>query len=411
MSWKRNLWVLSTATFIAAVGFSLTTPFLPRFLQDLGLKQGLSMWSGIMFAVNSATYAIMAPVWGSLADRHGKRVMLLRSGLGIAATYVLMGICANHWQLLGLRALNGVLSGFIPSSIMLVATNTPDMNLGFALGIIQTAVSMGNIMGPAIGGYSAKLLGVRSTFFMGAAVLAVAAIWAFLGTREVVKPPAERTSVVRDVFSVMDNKVLRVVILSQLLVQTSLMVIQPTLMLFVQQITRANAEVVTGVLFSVAGLSMAIGAPLLGKIKNANYLGVMVIGTVAGGVMMLVQGLSRSTWMLGGERFVFGFANAAMAVSASVLLAQYADPSERGRTFGVYNGITSLGSVFGPLLGGVLGESFGLASPFFGSAIVLFVSAWMIYTGLNARQAVLETQLGARWNEWTTRFRNGRSAH
>ena len=152
MQWRRNLWFLSVAVFIANLSFTMNMPFLPRFLEELGVGRNLSLWSGIMISINFLTYAIMAPLWGSLADRHGKRVMFWRSGFGIALTYVLMGIAANHWQLLVFRGLNGLLSGFIPTAIMLVASNTPEEDMGYALGIINTFIALGGIMGPFIGG-------------------------------------------------------------------------------------------------------------------------------------------------------------------------------------------------------------------------------------------------------------------
>jgi DHA1 family multidrug resistance protein-like MFS transporter len=398
MNWRRNLTILSMAVFLAAIAFSLYAPFLPMFLQELGLKENISGWSGLMQAANSLTYALMAPVWGMLADRHGKRVMFMRSGFGIALTYVLMAVSHNHYQVFAWRALNGLLSGFIPSAILLVATNTPEVHLGFALGIIQTANSIGTIMGPMIGGVSANLFGVRSTLFASAAVLALAAVCAYYGTREEIRPQQRKSTFLTDMRQVTSNGALRIIMISQLLINTALMVIQPTLPLFVGEIVTTNVAMFTGVIFSIIGVSTALGAPLFGKIKNLNYQGLYVLGIGSGAILSITQGLTRSVWLLGGERFLFGFANAAMLVGGNVLLTQYSNPEERGRIFGVFNGIASLGSVAGPLLGGFLGDRLGLASPFYGSAILLLVAGWFVWTGLNARQALLETQAAMWWH-------------
>mgnify|MGYP000940653459 CR=1 FL=1 len=407
MNWRRNLVILSMAVFLAAIAFSLYAPFLPMFLQELGLKDNLSGWSGMMQSVNSLTYALMAPIWGMLADRHGKRVMFMRSGFGIALTYVLMAVSQNHYQVFAWRALNGLLSGFIPSAILLVATNTPEMHLGFALGMIQTANSIGTIMGPMIGGISANLLGVRSTLFASAAVLALAAVCAFYGTREEIRPQKRKSALLADMRQViMSNGALRIIMISQLLINTALMIIQPTLPLFVGEIVTTNVAMYTGVIFSIIGVSTALGAPLFGKIKNLNYRGLYVLGIGSGAILSVVQGLTRSVWLLSGERFVFGFANAAMLVGGNVLLTQYSEPEDRGRIFGVYNGISALGSVAGPLLGGFLGDSLGLASPFYGSAILLLVAGWFVWTGLNARQALLETQAARWWNRLYDRMQD-----
>ena len=139
LPWRRNLFFTTFGVVVASIAFSLLTPLLPFYLDELGLKRNVPQWAGVMIAVPALTYSVMAPIWGTLADRHGKRIMLLRSGFGIAATHMLMALSRNHVQFLLARAVNGLLGGFIPSCLMLVATNTPTPDLGFALGVIQTA--------------------------------------------------------------------------------------------------------------------------------------------------------------------------------------------------------------------------------------------------------------------------------
>lgn len=384
VNWKRNLVFASIGVFIAAVGFNFTTPFLPQYLNMLGLTENLSVWSGVMIAVNSLTYAIMAPVWGSLADRHGKRPMLVRSGFGIALTYVLMGYSRTPLQYLLLRAANGVLAGFIPSSIMLVASNTPEEDMGFALGIIQTAIAIGGIMGPFFGGYCAKLLGIRSTMFFGAAILTIASALAVFGTRERVVKQERRTGVLGDLRYVLGERTLSSVIMALLIVQVAITIIQPALPLFVgSMVAPKDVEVMTGIIFSIIGLSTAIGAPLLSRMKGISYRKTFIQGLSAAAFLSVIQGLSRQVHLLGFERFIFGFANAAITVGGNVLIAKNSAQEMRGRAFGALNGISSLGAVVGPLIGGYLGDHYGLASPFFIGGGFFALAAVVVVYGVN----------------------------
>jgi len=378
VNWQKNLWFLCAATFIANVAFTLYIPFLPTFLLELGLQENISFWSGIMVSVTFCTYALMAPVWGALADRRGKRVMLVRSGFGIAVTFMLMGLAANHWQLLLLRAANGLLSGFIPSAIMLVATNTPETHMGYALGMLNTFIAIGSIMGPFIGGALVKYMGVRQAMFATGAMLLVAAALAVFGTKERIVANQEKTSVLQDVTIVLKNRSLQLYFFCLVMLQMAAFAIQPTLPLRIAEICNEDVELYTGIIFSAIGISLAIGSPLVSRITKLSYRGILFLGLASGVVLNVLQGFTSSLLLLIGERFLYGFAHAAVNVSGNVLITMSASEEMRGRVFGVLNSFIALGGMLGPLLGGMLGETFGNASAFHGSAIFLFMAMVML---------------------------------
>jgi len=122
---QRNLYVLWVGNFLTACSLSLVMPFLPHFIAELGVTDNLSIWSGLIFSVTFVSSTIMSPIWGSLADRYGRKPMLVRAGISLSAVYFLMSLATSHVQLFWLRLLNGAFSGYIPSAIALVATNTP----------------------------------------------------------------------------------------------------------------------------------------------------------------------------------------------------------------------------------------------------------------------------------------------
>lgn len=107
--WQVNLKILWFGCFLAGVGFSLVMPFMALYIDTLGdfTSKEVSMWSGITFSSTFFVTAIVAPFWGKLADRKGRKLMLLRTALGMAIVIALMGTVQNVYQLIGLRLLQG----------------------------------------------------------------------------------------------------------------------------------------------------------------------------------------------------------------------------------------------------------------------------------------------------------------
>ena len=140
INWKRNLIVAWLGCFLTGAAFSLVMPFLPLYVEQLGVTghSALNMWSGIVFSITFLFSAIASPFWGGLADRKGRKIMLLRSALGMGIVMVLMGLAQNIWQFLILRALLGLLGGFVPNANALIATQVPRNKSGWALGTLST---------------------------------------------------------------------------------------------------------------------------------------------------------------------------------------------------------------------------------------------------------------------------------
>ncbi|MBW7460305.1 MFS transporter, partial [Paenibacillus sepulcri] len=152
-SWKRNLLVLWVGSFFVSTAYSVSIPFLPIFLHDqLGVQDHLETWTGITFAITFLAAALIAPFWGSLADRYGRKPMMIRAGICLTATYLLYFLVQNPYELIAVRILEGLLAGYIPATVALVATNTPENHAGYALGILSTSTAAGGIIGPLAGG-------------------------------------------------------------------------------------------------------------------------------------------------------------------------------------------------------------------------------------------------------------------
>lgn len=372
--WQRNLYLISLGVFVASIGFSIITPFLPMFLMQLGLKSSTSLWSGLIFSINSLTFGIMSPIWGSISDRHGKKPMMARAGIGMGITYFLMTFVTNHIQLFVLRGVNGLLSGYIPAAISLVASNSLPENLNYSLGIVQAASAIGNITGPLVGGIASKLIGIRGSMMFTGILLFIAAALPFAAHVKEEVAPKPRTSILKDISSTFRNRQLVILFIVWLLVQAALMAVYPTLPLFIGNISPKNAELYTGIIFSIVGISTALGAPVVGRIHKYPTTTIFKWSLFASTVFTALQGFAGTIFTLGAIRFIFGFFNSAVTVAGNVLIAKNSDQDNQGSSFGVLNSIMSIGSVSGPLIGGFLGDQLGLSYSFFGAAFILFLA-------------------------------------
>ncbi len=199
INWQRNLFITWLGCFLTGAAFSLIMPFLPLYVEALGVTghQSLNMWSGLVFSITFLFSAIASPFWGSLADRRGRKLMLLRSALGMGIVMVLMGMAQNIWQFLALRAVLGLLGGFIPNANALIATQVPRHRSGWALGTRSTGGVSGALIGPLIGGLLADQYGLRPAFFITAAVLFICFLLTLFCVREQFTPVQKKTCCMR----------------------------------------------------------------------------------------------------------------------------------------------------------------------------------------------------------------------
>ena len=116
--WQRNLAVCLFGAFTTVFAMTLILPFLPVYIGQLGVSghAAIVQWSGIAYAATFVTAGLVAPLWGMLGDRYGRKPMLVRASLGMAITMLLMGLASDIWQFIGLRLLAGIAGGYSSGS-------------------------------------------------------------------------------------------------------------------------------------------------------------------------------------------------------------------------------------------------------------------------------------------------------
>ena len=357
--WRKNVYVLWLAVFVASICWTMVMPFTPNYLKQLGQETGTEFWSGVIIAVSSLCSMVMAPIWGAIGDRYGRRMMMLRAGSFLTIGYALMAIVRSPMQLLGVRVMIGLLTGFVPMAIALVGVSTPHSEVGQALGMIQTAWPSGSIIGPVVGGVLADWIGIRGASWISAAGIASMTALVFLMVREEFSAPAaEKKNLVEDLRVAVTHKVLASIVLITAAAQAAVMALEPVVVPFVQELAGPGAPSwLSGFLYSVPGVAFILMAGWWARRgQKVGYARTTAEGMVGSALLYLLQAPVVSTWQFGALRLLSGVAGAAVGPGVAALLATTIPKDLRGRAFGLNQAASSLGSIVGPLLGGYIGD-------------------------------------------------------
>lgn len=363
-SWKKNLPVLWLAVFLCCASYTMCVPFLPVYLlRELQVTQSeVNFWAGITFAVTFMGSAIMAPYWGALADRVGQRKMALRAGYGLALTYFLTGVCQDVYQLLLVRTLCGVIAGFVPACLSMASSSLPEERMGWGMGLMQTSLASGTIMGPLMGGYLSSWFGMRASFYVGSVALFIATtlvVFIVRDTSVITQGARKVSSLLADLRHALENRELLYVMAMFFMVQTCVMLIQPLITLYVGQLmhTMGDAAVkASGVIFSLAGFTGIIAAPFWGKRgQRFGYVRTFCLVTFAAGFINLFQIFIGTVWQFAAIQFVYGLFLAGAVPNINANLTRVTAKEMRGKAFGLVTSAQQFGGVVGPLAGGFLG--------------------------------------------------------
>lgn len=393
--WQVNLAVLWLGNFLVMAGMTMITPFLPLYLKTLGMtgNHEVAVWGGWIFAANFLTAFIFQPIWGSLADRYGRKVMLLRSGFGMAVIMVLMGFASNAWHLLILRLLNGTISGFIPAAIALLSASTPKDKVGFAMGTLQSGTVAGTILGPLLGGLLADSVGYRPIFFLTGGLLFAATMLALLLIREKFDRPSAASSLkgkasggFRQLLAIRQLPSLFAVCFG---IQFAMLATMPIMPLYVEALhgQAANLAFLAGMAGSITGISNMVASPLLGRLSDKyGAERTLLLALVGAAAAFIPQALAGSVWQLFAWRFVLGLFLGGLLPSVYALIRKFTPDGMESRSYSLNSSSLSLGNFLGPITGGFLSGYVGMTGIFYLSAFLMLASAGWVYVSLGQKK-------------------------
>lgn len=380
---KRDFYILLTAQMFTSMGFSIIFPFLPFYVKELHTSSGLSTetLSGLVFSTQALAMAIISPVWGAVADRYGRKLMVVRAMIGGAITIFLMGFVKTAEQLIFLRILQGFLSGVISATSALAASITPREKSGFVMGTLQVGVWSGVALGPLLGGILADLFGFRSTFVITGILLLFSGVAVFLGVHELVSKETsvekERNSIFSEWKVILAKRKIVVTYTLRFLSSIANTMLLPIIPLFMASLVSSKERLgtMTGCVIGASSVSGIAGGILMARTGDKiGHQRMVIIASFIAAVFFVPQGIVTSFWQLVALNLLAGLCVGALTPSLSALLVKNSESGTEGSVYGFDNSIVAAGRAVAPLVGSFIALQLNYR--------ITFVAAGLVFLGM-----------------------------
>lgn len=380
-NWKVILAIVTVSGCFMSSGYTMLIPFLPMYLmQELGVEpEHVSLWSGAVFSITFFIGGIMAPFWGKLADSKGKRLMGIRSSLGLALAYTLAGMVTSPFQLFLVRGLQGFAAGLISVFMSVVGSIAPADKLGVSMGIFQSGVTCGQVLGPLIGGVLSTWFGMRVPFFVAGTLLVFIALTFVFIIPEPNKPVKKAGG---EKLVLKERKDVLEILGYVAIVQVVILTIQPIMSLYVKQLSNGGDKVVllSGMIFSSVGIAAIFTAPLWGKLgqRKGFFASMSIAGTLAG-VMAIGCSIPKTLLGFGIMNFIYGLFFAGIQPALSASLSSITPSNQQGQAFGYMFSAIQFGAMTGPLVGGVVAAVLPMHYVYIVAGLMLLALSGVVY--------------------------------
>ncbi len=399
-TWRRTLTFLFFTQLATAVGFSSIFPFLPLYVESLGSSSGINieLLAGGVYSAQALTMMIASPIWGMVADRYGRKLMIQRASFGGAVVILLMAFAQSAEQLVALRALQGLISGTVAANSALMAAQTPRKHTGYAMGMLQVGLGAGVAFGPLLGGFLADRFGYAPTFYATAALLLLAGLVVHFGVEEDFQLPilgGETHTLIGDWRELLSRPGVKQTYALSFLSQLSRMMVIPITPLFVQAIMTPGSVVntYTGLIIGSSSAAMTISAGPLGRAGDRH--GQRRVGAWSAflsGICYLPQALVSQAWQLLPLAALGGLGTGGLLPTLSALLARYTREGQEGAAFGLDNAVRSAARSIAPMLGSGIALLFGLRAAFVAAGLVMLLTAIYARAALPPSMPSIEAQ-------------------
>jgi MFS transporter, DHA1 family, multidrug resistance protein len=388
VTWRRTLYAMWVAQLLAIVGFSLRIPFLPLFLEDLGTEtfEQQALWAGFITGGGAAIMAITAPIWGVVADRYGRRIMVLRAMFAASVTIALMALATSPWHLLGLRFIEGAMTGTVAAATTLIATVVPRERMGYAMGLMQMAVFSGASIGPLIGGLLADIIGFRATFVAAGGMLFLAGVVVLFFVTENFKRPEPRSEAEEQdrtsTWTIMFGASMIAILLVMLVSRTGQSAIQPLAPLFIGQLQVGGSTAsLSGIAIGAMGITSAISSIFFGRLADRiGQRSILIVSMSLAGAFYFPQAAAQSSFQYILAMALFGIAIGGIMPTAASIVANLTPSDRRGVIYGFTNTAMSIGAFIGPIGGTALAAWIDIRFAFaFLGVLTLVTALWTWY--------------------------------
>lgn len=386
-SWRKNLYALFAAEFVAMTAFSFVGSFMPLFVQELGhfTPKEAAFWNGIASSGLGIGMFFSSSLWGIAADRWGRKVMVLRVMFSGAALLVLQGLAPNIYFFIAMRWGQGLLTGSVAAVSAMATSVVPRNKIPFAAGLITASVSGGSSLGPVIGGLLADHIGYRNSFYVIGALLLASGIIVSILVKEKFEPPQRREAaslggmlrlaVSRDMLPIL-------IFLFALSFAPSLA--GPIIPLFIKELNPAGqAATAAGLIFGLTGAVYTISSLIAARLsERINLRKILIFSCLAGSLLYLPPVWATSV----GQLLIFlvlgSLPGGGVSASANAVVGLSVSQGQQGMAYGLSNSAGALGWGLGPLVGGSLASILGFRPLFaitagLGAATTIFVARFL----------------------------------
>lgn len=377
---QSNLIVCLFGAIATNMAMTLIQPFMPLYVAQLGISghAAILKWSGIAYSASAITAGLIAPLWGHLGHRYGRKAMLVRASLGMTICVVLMSLVVNIWQLVALRLLVGLAGGYSSGATILIAVQTPKRRSGHALGLLASGIMAGNLAGPLAGGILPPLIGIRATF-LSAGSLVLVAFLATVFLIDVVPRTAENKPAKGGNWCLIPRKSIVIAMFASgftlMVANTSIV---PIITVYIQKLvgTEGDATLVSGLVMSVAALGSVVSSSWLGRLADQIGHGrVIILSLILAAILLIPQAFVTASWQVVVLRLLMGLALGGLLPCISAVIRHSVPEHLVGAVLGFSLSSQFAGQFAGPLVGGFVGGFAGEGAVFFTTSVLLLASA------------------------------------
>ena len=392
-TWFRNQLAVTIASFIGFMGFTLVMPFLPLYFRQLGLTDNgeIALWTGFSMGVTPALTAVLAPAWGRLADRYGRKIMVERSLVSFVLVMGAMAFVKEPWHVFALRAVQGLFAGYGALTLTMAAESAPPHKMADAIGYVHTAQRLGPALGPVIGGSLAAIAGLRNTFLVASGCYLFAVLLVFFLYRET--PPRAhehhegrgRVSF-RDMLTFENFLILMLVVFGLQFIDRAFGPILP-LYLGRAGVPDSRVAFVAGLIFSVAAGGGAIGNWIAGRLLLARHARVILAGSaLASALASVLFAIEPPVWAMLVASAIFGLGIGVAMTTAYAEAGKMIPAGAHGAGFGLLTTASLTGLALSPVFGGLIGST-SMKAVFMANAIGLTILAVVVTRHMSERDA------------------------
>ncbi len=379
VNWKMNLFIIWLSQFLAMVGFGCCMPFIPLLLKEnlhIDDPNVRGVYTSIYYLASMLSLCVATSVWGVLADRFGRKLMLLRASYAAALFYPLLAFAPNFWVLASIRFVCSFFSGTVnPAQTLLIATS-PSEKHGWVLGVLSTAVSSGNMLGYLLGGLLVDRFGYTFAFVTCGAIYLTSALLVHIFARDdfsVALAKKQRAKSPHKFKDVATPAVIWLLVMF-LLVGVSTRLIQPYMALLVERVQAERAAFYTGIVSSASSLGGFFSGLCLGWLCDRFAPRKLLLPLlIIGGVFTAAMAYSNNIAMLIITKFVAAFAGGGIKPVLQLMLTKITRPELRGTYFGWSGSVNTAGGIVCSFLGGSVIWLTDVRGVYMAAALILII--------------------------------------